>query len=311
MSKRFLHKRLEFHISYFCPNNCIFCSEQDQLIKFSGQFVQKVVIKKKLKENAQKGFEHITFTGGEPTLHPDILDLVRFAKRLKYKTYISSNGGLFSSNKFCKEITPFLDEICFSVHGYNAELHNLLCGNKSSFSRVNRALKNLENSKSDIFGFINIVLTKNNFPFIEKTIHFVSQFKKIKQILISNIAPEGSGLKNFRNLTVPLSEIKKKVPFFVETARKKSLKIRFFGLPLCILGGYEIYSNDIYWSSRLTLEKWKKGDKTILKETLSDSPSRNRMYVSKCKDCIKKGLCGGIFKEYIKEFGDEEINKGN
>lgn len=300
-------QRLEFHVSYDCPNNCIFCSEKDQLDKFRGQFVEKKSIINNLQRFSARGFKHITFTGGETTLHPDIIDLVRLAKQLGYKTYISSNGGLFSSNKFCKKIIPHLDEICFSVHGHNAKIHNLLTNNGSSFSKVNKALINLENSQSEVFGFINIVITKHNFPFIDEIINFISQYKKIKQVLVSNIAPEGGGLNDFINLTVPLKEIQEKVPFLVESSRKKFLNIRFFGLPLCMLDGYEIYSNDIYWSSRTTLERWGKGDKVILKKTLSQDPSRKRIYVEKCNGCIKRGLCGGIFEKYVDEFGDEEI----
>lgn len=300
-------ERLEFHISYDCPNDCIFCSEKDQLDKFRGQFVEKKSILDNLQVFSARGFNHVTFTGGETTLHPDIVDLVRSAKQLGYKTYISSNGGLFASSAFSKKIFPFLDEVCFSVHGHNAKFHNFLTKNKQSFSRLKKALENMEKYGSDIFCFVNIVITKYNFPFIDEIINFISQYKKIKQVLVSYVAPEGSGFKNFINLTVPLKEIKKKVPFLVEFSQKKSLNIRFFGLPLCVLDGYEIYSNDVYWSSRTTLERWAKGGEVILKKTLSHDPSRKKIYTEKCNDCVKRGLCGGIFEKYVDEYGNKEI----
>jgi len=302
-----MQKRFEFHISYKCPNNCIFCSEKSQLEKFPNQFVKFGTIEKNLKKFAKKSFNHITFTGGEPTLHPDIVDLVESAKQLRYKTYISSNGGLFSSEKFCRKILPHLDEICFSVHGHNAKLHNFLTKNSKSFSRIKKAFENIEKYGSDIFCFVNVVITKYNFDHVEKIISFVSQYKKVRQVLISNVAPESNGLRNFEELSVPLDEIKKQVPLIVKTAKDKSLNIRFFGLPLCVLDGYEIYSNDIYWSPRLTLEKWKKGSRNTIKETYSDKPSRNRIHTPKCKGCRRRGLCEGAFEKYIKVFGDKEL----
>jgi MoaA/NifB/PqqE/SkfB family radical SAM enzyme len=300
-------KRLELHISYNCSNSCVFCSERYQLSRFPGQFVQREIVEGELEKSAKKGFNHVTFTGGESTLHPDIINLVQSAKQLSYKTYLSSNGGLFSSSKFCRKIIPYLDEICFSVHGHNAKLHNFLTKNKQSFSRLKKALANINKSPQDFFCFINIVITKYNFDQVEKIINFVSRYKKVRQVLISNIAPEGNGLKNYKELCVPLGEIKKRVPHIIEAAKNNSLNIRFFGLPFCTLDGYEIYSNDTYWSPRLTLEKWKESGKTIIKRTYSHKPSRNRAHTQKCKECRKKGLCEGAFEEYIKVFGDKEL----
>jgi MoaA/NifB/PqqE/SkfB family radical SAM enzyme len=302
-----MQKRFEFHISYDCSNGCVFCSEKMQLEKFPNQFVERNIIEKNLKLLSSDGFNHVTFTGGEPTLHPDIVYLTHLAKDLGYKTYISSNGGIFASRKFCRKIIPYLDEVCFSVHGHNAKLHNFLTKNKQSFSRLKKALANINKSPQDFFCFINIVITKYNFDQVEKIINFVSRYKKVRQVLISNVAPEGGGFKNFKELCVPLGEIKKRVPHIIEAAKKNSLNIRFFGLPLCALEGYEIYSNDIYWSPRLTLEKWKESGKTIIKRTYSHKPSRNRTHTQKCKECRKRGLCEGVFEKYIKVFGDNEL----
>jgi MoaA/NifB/PqqE/SkfB family radical SAM enzyme len=302
-----MQKRFEFHISYDCPNNCVFCSEKDQLKKFQGQFIEERIIIDNLKKYSKDGFSHITFTGGEPSLHPDIVSLTHLAKDLGYKTYIGSNGGTFSSSKFCGNIIPYLDEVCFSVHGHTAKLHNYLTKNGQSFSKLKKAFENIEKNDSGIFCFVNIVITKYNFYYVEKIIDFVSQYKKVRQVLISNIAPEGNGLRNFKELSVPFNEIKRQVPNIIEVAKKKSLNVRFFGLPLCILDGYEIYSNDIYWSPRLTMEKWMKGGKTIIKKTFSHKPSRNRIHAPKCNGCRKRGLCEGVFEEYIKVYGDKEL----
>lgn len=299
--------RLEFHISYSCLNNCIFCSEQDQLKKFKGQFVDTRKIVTKLKQFSQAGFNHITFTGGEPTLHPNFIELLRISKRLGYKTYVSSNGGLFSSKRFCQRILPYLDEICFSIHGYNAKLHNFHTCNKRSFSRLLRALQNIEEASKDIYGFINIVVTKYNLDSLEKIINFVSHYKKIRQILISNLAPEGNGLNNFKELVVPLSKIEEKVGKLVYLAQNRSLILRFFGLPLCSLNGYQDFSNDVHWSSRATIEKWQENSKIFLKTTLSYKPVRKRIKTNKCKNCLGQRVCGGIFKRYYQEFGDNEL----
>jgi hypothetical protein len=124
-----------------------------------------------------------------------------------------------------------------------------------------------------------------------------------KQILLSNLAPEGNALKNFKSLAVSLDNFSKKIPALISLAKSKKVTIRFFGLPLCILGEYVFASNDLWWSPRLTLEREGQG----AKETISLSPTRKRIKTKKCRLCIEKDRCGGIFEKYFREFGDKHL----
>lgn len=299
--------QVTFHISYSCLNRCIFCSERFQLEKFKGEFMEEEIIEAKLKKFKQFGAEKVLFTGGEPTLHPSFCKILKFAKRLKYKIGVSTNGGLFESKNFCQSTFPFLDEICFSLHGPNSKIHNFHTQNENSFQRIKKALYWLENLSHSIFGIANIVVTRYNFLSLEKIINFVSQFKTLKQILISLMAPEGKGLENFERLAIPFSLIKEKIPQLVFLSEKKKLKIRFFGIPLCVLGEYWMFSNDLYWSPRVTLEKWEKKGKKYLKTTFSFTPARKRKKIKQCKICKMEKLCGGAFEKYIAAFGEKEI----
>lgn len=300
-------ERLEFHISYKCANSCIFCSEAGQLQKFKNRFVNFDSIKNKLDYFASKGIRHVTLTGGEPTLHPRFIEIIQTAKRLMYTVYCSSNGGLFSFKGFCDKAFFYVDEVCFSLHGHNGKLHNFHTSNCESFGKLMNALENVERSKSGVFLFINTVITRYNFASLEKIIDLASSFKKVKQILLSNFAPEGRGMANFKKLVVPLKEIQGAVPRLVEYAHKKALIIRFFGLPLCALKGYELYSNDAHWSPRITVEQWKGPKHTFLKETLSCYPTRNRIKLKICENCSQGSSCGGLFKKYFLEFQGREL----
>ncbi len=301
-------KRLEFHISYTCPNNCIFCSESANLKKGILNFVAVDYVREKLAEFSARGFNHVTFTGGEPSLHPQFIPLLDFSKRSDYRTYVTTNGGLFEGKTFCRCAGQYLDEICFSVHGHTPALHNLHTRNKDSFKRLKKGLENIENAPNNIFGFVNIVVTKHNFEFLEKIISFIGNYNKIKQVLISNFAPEGQGLYNFKALAVPLVKFKGALPRLIRVSLKNRITLRFFGLPLCILNGYEDFSNDAHWSPRVTLERNFKNDKkTYLKKTPSYRPTRGRIMPFQCRPCQRRGVCGGLFKVYYKEFGAGEL----
>lgn len=302
-----LIKRLELHISYACRNDCIFCSENEQLEKFRGTFLDKKIISRTLAHAAKKGFSHVSFTGGEPTIHPDIEEILRFAKTCGLKTYISSNGGLFASERFCQKTLPYLDEVCLSIHGPYARMHNRHTRNCQSFKILKRAFLNIERSRQPIFLFSNTIITPYNIDSLPQIIDFLAQFKKLKQILFSCVAPDGNGLRYFNQLALPLCYVEKKIPHLNQLCRKRSIALRFFGMPLCILRNNEELSNDIHWSPRATFELWKKNKKIHLKKTISLQPNRNRVKVLNCGACLRKKYCGGIFKKYVLEFGDREL----
>lgn len=300
-------KRLEFHISYSCTNSCLFCSEADQLGIFRDRFVERDAILRRLRHCAQKGFKHLTLTGGEPTLHPDFLDIVRNAKNMGFTVYVSSNGGKFASSEFCRLALPYLDEISFSLHGPTAKIHNALTRNKESFSTLMKALENIERSRLSPRLFINSVATLLNIDALERSLRAIARFKKIKQVLISNVAPEGRAKERFGELAVPWGRLRAKVKKLVSLAEKNSVLIRFFGMPLCLLAPRPDVSNDLHWSPRITLELWRRSKKTFLKETTSLRPDRNRIKIRRCRGCSYDAVCGGIFELTLDRFGDKGI----
>jgi len=241
-------KRMEFHISYDCQNNCIFCSEREQLNKYGSSFVDLKVISKHLLAKKKVGLAHLTLTGGEPTLHPSFLAILKKAKQLGFKTYTSTNGGRLFEDEFCRAALPFLDEICFSLHGHTQELHNFHTKNPLSFGILMKALENVKRLGKNNFIFFNIVVTRHNFESLKEIISLAASLGA-KQILVSNLAPEGNALKNFKDLAVSLDKFSKKIPSLISFAKNKKITIRFFGLPLCAEGEWYRFERSLVVSS--------------------------------------------------------------
>lgn len=247
-------------------------------------------------------------TGGEPSHHPDFLEIVDLAKKTGYRTYVTTNGGHFANENFSKRALPLLDEICFSVHGHNAKLHESATQNSGSFQNLTKALKNFKNgSDFHAYGLANIVLTSKNINRIPDIIAMIAGYKKIKHIIISSFSPEGGGLKNFLDLAVPLKVINNKIPEISNYAKHYGLKTVFFGLPLCILNNQHEISNDFWWSPRATCELRNVKNRNYLKTTYSRKPDRGRGKTRKCLICVNNSICGGVFLKYLNEFGDSEI----
>ena len=124
----------------------------------------------------------------------------------------------------------------------------------------------------------------------------------LKQILISNIAPEWAAEHNFSDLVFDLLDFKKYISEIVDYCEKNNLILRFFGLPTCILGDkYYNYSNDEHWEQRHTIERFtNKNWNIVLQDIYSPDNSRKRTFIDKCTDCKWKiKPCTGVFKKYL------------
>jgi MoaA/NifB/PqqE/SkfB family radical SAM enzyme len=297
--------RVEIHIAYDCCNRCLFCSEYDQLTKFKGKYLKRSEISRALFSLSKKGFSHVTLTGGEPTFHPDFKNIVSDAKDYGYRVYVSSNGSRLADKRFSKEVLPFIDEACISLHGHTGLLHNRHTSNPASFKRALSAMENIRKSKNTTL-FINSVVTKYNMSYLDKIIALAGKYNSgAGHVLLSHIAPEGAGLRRYKELAVSQKKFSKNLSVLAAAAQRYGFSLRVFGMPLCYYRGYYVFSNDIYWSPRLTIELWKYNGKIRLKRTVSEKPTRNRVTMPRCILCSERNLCGGVFKKHYDVYGDE------
>lgn len=300
-----MNKHLEFHISYVCVNNCSFCSEHDRMERFKKSPVLFGEIKRELIKKRKEDFNFVNFTGGEPTIHPEFLGILQFAKKLGYTIYVGTNGAMLAKRGFCRRVLPFLDEVSLSVHGHTAQLHDALVGRTGAFRDIVTASDNIdgEGFKNK---FANVVAVRDNFGKLADILEFLGK-RSFSHVLFSNIAPEGMGLRRFKELSVQLAEWREKVPELAVIAERYGVQIRFFGLPLCALGEYEFLSNDLFWDARVTTERDERLGKVTLVDVVEDVPNRNRMKADACDACNRARICFGVFDEYVKNFGAGEL----
>lgn len=297
-------EHIDFHISYKCFNKCVFCSSSGAIDKFKNHPLKFEKILNALNKKSGK-FKSVNFSGGEPTLCPFFPKLLKATKNLGYRIYIGSGGEKFSDKKFCGETAPYINEISFSLHGHKAALHNFHTKNKKSFKKIIKAIKNFKNFPVRLS--TNTVVTKYNINYLKDILKFIIGLKQIDQVLISNLAPEGRASKNYDKLVANLNIFKKIAPTLIEIADKNNSIIKFFGFPACIFGKYAVYSNDFVWDERLNIEQNQNKTKFFLQEDKGFLPTRSRVKTKKCQSCFYKNICGGLFEEYYKRFGDKEL----
>lgn len=300
-------QRIDFFIIGRCTNKCAFCSES---YRMNGQEIGLDKIKEVLSAEKAKGAELVQFTGGEPTIHSKFPEMLEFAKQTGYRTFIITNGAMLSSEAFCKRVLPYLDEIMFSVHGHNEKIHDKITNNKGSFKKL---LEGIENTKKYYKGIVRATTcaTNINLPHLIDIAKLINNFQ-VKDYQLMTLVPAGRGRENFYELMPRLSVLKGKIKELIDFCNNHSIKIRFSGVPMCILGKDYGLSCDIYEAMKIDNEEKHNGNVELWREPgkYDDKEFRidmGRIKTGKCKNCSKKVICGGIYQIYYDKYGDSEL----
>ena len=68
-------ERLELHVTYHCPEKCVFCSEEHRMTNYKSFPVTWGRVAKTLRLHASRGVKNVHCTGGEPSIHPKFIEI--------------------------------------------------------------------------------------------------------------------------------------------------------------------------------------------------------------------------------------------
>ncbi len=293
-------RRLELHLTYTCPERCVFCSEQHRMERYEAFPVTWGRVATVLRTMAGRGVEAVHLTGGEPTLHPKFVEVCALAKKLGLRTSIGTIGTRLSREDFARRALPVLDEALFSLHGPTAEVHDPLVGRAGSFERVVRAIETCRGLDPDFDVFVNTVLTPTNVEQLGDTVE-LAEGLGARLIVVSNTTPEGGAEDRYEELAIPLERLAAVLPIAAKRARQAV--VRFFGVPMCLLGESWALSNDLHWDPRVTVEWQSRPGKVAFDGIYNWDPGRKRTHVEVCERCDRRGICFGVFRAYRAKFG--------
>lgn len=134
-------RRLTVELTNVCNLHCSYCLRDEDALYHSPAHFLPVDLFARVAAGARDamGVEHITFTGGEPTLHRQFAEIVAAVAGLSLTCSFVTNGWHF------ERVWPLLaahrdtvTHVSFSLDGTTAESHDRWRG-KGSFERVVRA----------------------------------------------------------------------------------------------------------------------------------------------------------------------------
>lgn len=292
-------KRIDIKITFSCNNHCDFCAQGDKRSRIKMKSFEE--ISEILKLAKSNGIEGVVFTGGEPTLHPDIIKIVRFAKKLGFiDIQIQSNGRSFAYYGFCKELKDAgVNQMGPSIHGSRSEIHDKLTNSPGSFKEVVQGIINCK--RLDMYVLTNSVITSINYkdlPELAKLLVYL----KVNQYQLAFVHIIGTAWEN-RNWIVPKKSV---IMPYVYKALDIGIKNRVLcyteAIPYCFMKGYE---NCV---AERIIPEGPVADADIFVENYGDyRRNQGKVKHEKCKKCYYYKICEGPWREYPEIYGWSEF----
>lgn len=120
---------------------------------------------------ARQQLKNIRFSGGEPTLWPDLVDLVRYARSLNINRIALSTNGSASPRLYQRLALAGVNDFSISLDSCCADTNNKMSGRNDVFRRI---IANILMLSEISYVTVGIVLTEDNVAEIEDTILFAS-----------------------------------------------------------------------------------------------------------------------------------------
>lgn len=273
------------NLSFKCNNNCIFCYDQLRRKQIKDKTLEQV--KSEVLQLKNNEVNIISLRGSEPTIYPQILELIRFIKSQDLKFRLTSNARFFYYEEMAKTFAENgLVNVYTSLHSDKAEIHDELTRAVGSFKQTVGGIKNL--LKHGVEVETNTTILKQNCKDLKKVAEFISEeFNKIARARFSFLYHQGTeGDINFWRTLVPsISEVRNEVTEAMGVFRKHGIYSFIEKLPVC---GAPKYYKD-----------FKPEDYVIRVNTKPPI----------CASCkyFRDNYCIGVNEVYLKLYGEKDL----
>lgn len=335
-------RRFAINMGFACNLRCRFCYYLESIKAGKTKDLPTEEVKRRLRTGRSWGKTAVDLTGGEPTMRPDLPEIIAYARRIGYKDVcIITNGWIIGSEEgyIDKLLDAGLNDILMSLHGVKARTHDSLTCRKGSFERFLAAAERASRLDGLNLRF-NHVVCEQNFDEVADVADLMASFKPnaINFILFQPTrdalrSEEAIRFRNYRQVT----------PYIMQAIDKHKAAIPHINvrdIPFCLLKGYEshvktlcqLQYEKVEWDYCLDVQ-FKRGRPFYLTSVLvgatlcvgnphfqiADTDNKKHLALQQariftarkkgpqCRHCALTHICDGLVKDYVQRNGSSEL----
>ncbi len=278
-------KKLIMNVTYVCNNHCTFCAVGTRTQVHGHPPRQR----EHLDKYRKLGVTMVDFDGGEPTLNPELLPLIRYSRAIGYERInVTTNGRLCFYPEFAQKLVRSgLTTLLFSVHGADAQTHAQQVGVAEAFEQTVGGIRNCVAARPEGVDLgMNITLTKGNFQQLDGVAQLAFDLG-LRWLNIQFLTPFGRATR----MVAPDTQEAASVARAVIDRWHARMKIQIINLPFCFLPGYEhLMMGDLGKLERHMV--FVNNEDVNLAQYLAERRTRKPV----CATCPHAVFCGGFYE---------------
>jgi MoaA/NifB/PqqE/SkfB family radical SAM enzyme len=278
-------EKLVVNVTYVCNNHCTFCAVGTRT-QLHGHPTRQ---REHLLEYRRRGVTLVDFDGGEPTLNPELVPLVRYARAIGYeKINVTTNGRLCAYPEFAERLVRSgLTTLLFSLHGPDARIHAQQVGVPEAFEQTTAGIKNsLELAPPGIELGMNVTITRGNADHLEALAQLCWDLG-LRWLNLQFLTPFGRATR----FVAPDTEAAARTTMKLIDTWAERLKIQVINLPFCFMPGYERYlAGDL---GKLSRHMVFVNNETV---NLGRYLAERRVHKPVCGPCPHRIFCSGFYE---------------
>jgi MoaA/NifB/PqqE/SkfB family radical SAM enzyme len=285
---------LDVILGYDCNLACDYCTITPAMRE---RALPAAAVLAQMRDGRARDYDRIAFTGGEPSIRPDLIALVKAARKLGYGDIkVQSNGLLFTAPNVARLVDAGVSRFHVSIHTHERAAYDALVRRPDSFALMESGLRNVVASGMHVV--VDMIVKSDTYRRLPAAVEWVAE-RGVPEIHLWYVSLTDNNAEHHDSLP-PMREA---VPYMrraFEVARARELEIKSLHVPRCLLGEDAVHA-------------WDPGAQRVMVVTpeatfeLKHSRLAGQGQVAACRGCEFEVICPGIRNDYLEHFGDGEI----
>ena len=182
-----------------CPNRCIYCSSHSN--PQATHIIPFEIIKNVIDDAKSLGCKTVCLSGGEPFLHPHILNIISYIAKLQLTCYVYTSGiymkdEVYSSlpNEYIEAIRGMVDKVIFNVEADSSALYDQIMGTDvGGFDMMKKSINDCVSS--GLVVETHVVPMQVNFKHLKSIFEMCYQLG-VSKVSILRLVLQGRALEN-------------------------------------------------------------------------------------------------------------------
>jgi cyclic pyranopterin phosphate synthase len=286
---------LDVVLGYDCNLGCTYCTITEPMRR---RALPADRVAREIDRAAARGFTEVAFTGGEPTIRPDLPALVKHARRRGFAhVKVASNGLRYAHAPYLEHLHACgVDRFHMSMHARDDATYEATVRREATAPLRRAAIENLVARGLDPVA--DLILKEDTYRDARAWIADLHALGVRRFVLwLVSLTDQNAG--NVAQLP-RIPDVARAITPAFDDARQGGYEVVSLHVPRCFLPGYE----DHVRHPGADLVRVVTPDEVF---DLKDSRLSGGVKPEGCTGCRWEGACPGLRRDYVEVFGGDEV----